>query len=186
MILVSVRAFYSAQNTKSPLMINALCSVLIILLSIGLLRLFNHVSMFRYFIESILRVDDTPGVAVLMLPLAYSIGTMLNAWLHWVELRKKYLTSVGDLPRAAFNSVAAAFASGIVTYVSLQLFALVFSLRTFIGVLMQGGISCVLGTLAGAAVLYLLKSQQLLELIAALRKKFWKVDMVTSEDMAVK
>lgn len=181
MILVSVRAFYAAQNTRSPLIINAICSVFIVVLALGLLYLFNTVPMVRYFFESLLRVENTPGTAVLMLPLAYSIGTLLNAWLNWVGLRKRYLTSVGDLPRTFFEATAAAFATGFVAYAILNLYALLFPVETFWAVLAQGGAACILGTAAGVLILFLLKSQQLLELIAAARKKFWKVDLVTSE-----
>lgn len=181
MILVSVRAFYAAQNTRSPLVINALCSVFIVVLALGLLHLFNTVPMVRYFFESLLRVENTPGTAVLMLPLAYSIGTLLNAWLNWVGLRTRYLTSVGDLPRAFFEAVAAAFATGFVAYIILNLYATLFPVETFWAVLAQGGAACVFGVAAGVLILFLLKSQQLFELIAAARKKFWKVDLVTSE-----
>lgn len=184
MVLVSVRAFYAAHNTKTPLLINALCSVGIIAAAFFLLHIFKVFPVFRYFIESLLRVEDTPGTEVLMLPLAYSLGTLLNAWLHWAGLRRRYLTSVGNLPRALFESIGAAFATGIVAYLSLNIFANVFSAHTFFGVLMQGGIACVLGTLAGIAVLYLLKSESLFEVLAAMRKKFWTVDLVNSEDSA--
>lgn len=181
MILVSVRAFYAAQNTRTPLIINAVCSVFIVLLALGLLWLFDAVPVFRYFIESLLRVENTPGTAVLMLPLAYSIGTLLNAWLHWIDLRRRYLTSVGDLPRTFFEALASAFATGIVAYAVLNLYAALFPVSTTLAVMAQGGAACLLGVAAGIFILFLLKSQQLLELIAAARKKFWKVDLVTSE-----
>jgi putative peptidoglycan lipid II flippase len=181
LILVSVRAFYAAQNTKSPLAINAFCSVFIVGLAMTLLYVFNHFPVFRYFVESVLRVEDTPGTAVLMLPLAYSIGTLLNAWLHWVEMRRRYLTSVGDLPRTLFEAIAASFAVGLVAYTSLNVFASVFSAHTFLGVLAQGSVAGILGVAAGILLLALLKSQQLFEMISAMRKKFWKVDLVTSE-----
>jgi len=184
MILVSVRAFYAAHNTKTPLLINAFCSTVIVLLAFFFLHIFKTVPVFRYFMESLLRVEDTPGTAVLMLPLAYSIGTILNAWLHWIDLRRRYLTSSGDLGRALFEAVAASFAAGIVSYGTLNVLAPIFNERTFLGVFMQGGIACAAGVLAGIALLYMLKSQSLAELAAALRKKFWKVDLVTSEESA--
>ncbi len=181
MILVSVRAFYAAHNTKTPLIINAFCSIVIVALAYFLLHAFETVPMFRYFIESLLRVPDIPQTAVLMLPLAYSIGTLLNAWLHWVDLRRQYLTSVGSLPRTLFEAVAASFAVGITAYASLNALSYVFSMNTFFGVLMQGGIACILGTLAGLILLYLLKSESLFEILNAARKKFWKVDFVEPE-----
>ena len=186
MILVSTRAFYAAHNTKTPLYINSACSIGIVLLAFFLKHEFNVVPMFRYFMESLLRVDDIPGASVLMLPLAYSLGTLLNAWLHWVDMKRTYLTGVGNLPRSVFESVAASFAVGIVCYYSLNVFATVFSMKSTLGVLMQGGIACVLGTIAGILVLYALKSESLFEIWAAFRRTFWTVDLVTSEEVVTK
>lgn len=181
MILVSVRAFYAAHNTKTPLAINAFCSVTIIMLSFILLHAFKTVPMFRYFIESLLRVPDLPETAVLMLPLAYSIGTLLNAWLHWRDLRKTYLTSVGNIPRALFEAIAASFSVGLVAYAMLNVLSRVFSMNTFWGVLAQGGIAGILGVIAGILTLFALKSETLLEFIGAFRKKFWSADIVPGE-----
>ena len=184
MILVSTRAFYAAHNTKTPLYINAFCSVGIILLAFFLRHEFLTVPMFRYFMESMLHIEDIPGAAVLMLPLAYSIGTSVNALLHWRDLRKKYLDGVGTLARASFEAIGASFVMGAVAYLSLNVFSKVFSMNTFWGVLMQGGFSGLFGVIAGVIVLYLLKSESLFEIWAAFRKKFWKVDLVTSEELS--
>ncbi len=182
LVLVSTRAFYAAHNTKTPLVINACCSVLIVGLAAALLGAFGRFPFFRYFMESLLRVDGVPGTEVLMLPLAYSVGTLLNALLHWIDMRRTYLTSAGNLPRTLFEALGAAFAVGITAYGMLAVLARVFSLETFWGVLLQGGIASLAGALAGAGLLLLLKSETFLELVAALRKKFWKVDLVTSEE----
>jgi putative peptidoglycan lipid II flippase len=181
MVLVSTRAFYAAHNTRTPLVINALCSTGIICLAFLLLYVFKHVPVFRYFVESLMRVEDTPGTSVLMLPLAYSIGTSINALLHWLDLKRRYLTNVGDLPRAFFESLAAAFATGLVSYLALGAFSDIFSMHTTIGVFLQGACAGLLGIISGIIILYLLKSQSLFEFVAALRKKFWKVDLVESE-----
>ncbi len=182
LVLVSTRAFYAAHDTKSPLLINAFSSVLIVGMAFALLKAFAQFPVFRYFIESLLRVDGVPGTEVLMLPLAYSIGTILNAVLHWIDLRKKYLTSAGNLPRTLFEAIGAAFAVGLTAYGMLGVLARAFSLETFWGVLAQGGIASLAGALAGIGLLVLLKSETFLELAAALRRKFWKVDLVTSAE----
>jgi len=41
-------------------------------------RLFQEVDMFRYFFESLLRIEDLPGTVIVMLPLAYSVGMIIN------------------------------------------------------------------------------------------------------------
>jgi hypothetical protein len=47
--------------------------------------------MFRYFIESLLKVSDIAGTEVLMLPLAYAIGTILNFILHWIFVKRDFM-----------------------------------------------------------------------------------------------
>lgn len=183
LILVSVRAFYSAQNTKTPLIINGFCSLVIIFLSFFLIHVFKTFPMFRYFIESLLRVPDLPETAVLMLPLAYSIGTLLNAWLHWRDLRKTYLSSSHNIARTFFEAVAAAFATGGVAYLLLNIFAHTFNVNTFWGVFFHGAVACIGGITAGALMLMALKSQTFFEFVSALRKKFWKVDLVSSKEV---
>lgn len=181
MILVSVRAYYSANNTKTPLFINTFSAVVTIIGAFVLVHIFNTVPMFRYFMESLLRVEGIEGTAVLMLPLAYSIGTLLNAIMHWQDLKKKYLSIKNGLNRVMFESTAAAVIMGFVSYIMLRFFASVFDLSTFLGILFQGLASGIAGILVGMFVLYALKSEQFFEIMGALRRKFWKADFSGEE-----
>ena len=181
MILVSVRAFYSAHNTKTPLIINTICSVFIVASAIGLIHLFNDNYAFRHAIESLLRVEDTPGTVVLMLPLAYSLGTLLNAWLHWIDLRRNYLKTSGHVMTTFFQSFVASLALGIVSYLTLNAFGPFTRQRTFWSVFLEGGVATFTGILAAVIVLYLFKDEQFLELVSALRQKFWKTDLTDPE-----
>ena len=182
MILVSVRAFYSAHNTKTPLIINTICSIFIVVSAIGLIHLFNDNYVFRHGVESLLRVEDTPGTVVLMLPLAYSLGTLLNAWLHWIDLRRTYLKTSGHIMRTFWQSAVASLALGIVSYVTLNAFGPFTQLRTFWSVLLEGGVATITGLIAAVAVLWLFKDQEFLELVCALRQKFWKTDLADPEN----
>ncbi len=181
LVLVSVRAFYSAHNTKTPLIINTVCSLIIIGLAYLLLYLFATVSAFRETIESLLRVQNTSGTAVLMLPLAYSIGTLLNAWLHWIDLRRKYVKIDGGVTKAFFQSFVSALVLGIVSYITLNALAPVFGMHTFLGVFGQGVCAGLAGTLASIIILYLFKNEEFFALISALRQKFWKSNLIDPE-----
>ena len=181
LVLVSVRAFYSAHDTKTPLIINTLCSLLIIGLAYYLLYVFRTVPAFSHTVESLLRVQNTPGTAVLMLPLAYSIGTLLNAWLHWIDLRRKYVKLNGGIAKAFFQSFVSAFVLGCVTYVVLNALAPIFGMHTFFGVLGQGVLAGLAGTLSSVLVLYLFKNEEFFDLISAFRQKFWKTNLTDPE-----
>lgn len=82
--LLFIRAYYAAGRTARPLVLNVLSSVVTIGFPFLLLILFNANQTFRFFVESLFKVEGIPGSAVLMLPLGYSIGTLLNALAFWI------------------------------------------------------------------------------------------------------
>ncbi len=176
--LVFVRAFYSAHNTKTPLIINTLCSLIMIGLAYYLLNIFNNNLGFRDAVESILRVQNTPGAAVLMLPLAYSIGTILNAILHWIDLRRKYVNGSGHILKTFFQSGVSAIVMGLASYTTLNFFAPVFEVHTFIGIFAQGFVAGLVGLILGVVVLYLFGNEEFFEIISAMRQKFWKTNLI--------
>ncbi len=180
-IHVSVRAFYSAHDTRRPLYINIFSSTMLVLLAFGLTRLFTTVPEFRLFIETTLRVKDTPGTVVLMLPLAYSLGTLFNAWLQWLHLRKHYLTSSGGIGKTFLQTILAALSLGFVSYGTLQIVSKVFATETFWSIFFEAATAGMAGIITAVGILLLLKNQQLLSLISALRQKFWKADLVDPE-----
>ena len=64
------------------------------------------------------------------------------------------------------------------TYLSLNIFSPVFGTTTFWGVFLQGFISGIFGIIAAVIVLYLLKSEELQEVIVTLRTKFWQAKII--------
>ena len=172
------RAYYASGNTKRPLTVNFLCSILIIFLSYAFLHLFENVIQFRYFMESLLKVADIPGTEVLMLPLAYSIGTILNFILQWVSIKKDFMKNEEFIGKSFFQSLGASFFIGFVSYLSLNALSPIFGTTTFFGVFLQGFISGILGISIGVVILYLLKNEELRDLINTLRTKFWKVKVI--------
>lgn len=178
MITLLSRSYYAAGNTKTPLIVNFSCSIVIIILSYTLIHLFQNIPLFRLFIESLLKVEDIPGTAVLMLPLAYSIGTILNSILHWVFVKKDFMPNESFITKTFFQSLGASFFLGITAYFSLNILSLVFGTTTFFGVFFQGFISGILGIMAAVVVLYLLHSEELKDLAQTLATKFWRAKVI--------
>ena len=178
MVTILSRAYYATGNTKRPLTINFICSISIIVMAYGLTHLFENVIFFRYFIESLLKVTDITGTEVLMLPLAYSLGTILNFILEWYFVKKDFMKEGSFISETMFQSLGASFFLGITAYLSLNALSPIFGTRTFWGVFLQGAISGVLGIMAGAVVLYLLKSEELSSLIETLKTKFWRAKVL--------
>jgi putative peptidoglycan lipid II flippase len=178
MVSLLSRAYYATGDTKRPLIINVSCSMFIILLAYFLIHFFNNVPFFRYFIESMLKVTDIPGTAILMLPLAYSIGTMLNFVLHWASVRKDFMEGEQFIFKSFFQSLGASFFLGITAYGTLNFLSPVFGTTTFLGVFFQGLIAGFFGILVGGFVLYILKNEEIEELVTNLKTKFWKAERI--------
>jgi putative peptidoglycan lipid II flippase len=178
MITLLSRSYYATGNTKRPLIVNFFCSLLIILLSYVFIKIFQDISFFRYFIESLLKVSDIPGTEVLMLPLAYSVGTIFNFILHWIFVKKDFMPDESFITKTFFQSLGASFFLGVVGYLSLNILSPVFGTTTFWGVFLQGFISGILGIIAALVVLYLLKSKELNDIIETLKTKFWRAKII--------
>lgn len=178
MIALFSRTYYASGNTKKPLYINITCSILIVVFSYTLIHLFQNFSYFRYFIESLLRVSDIKGTTVLMLPLAYSLGTILNFVLHWISVRKHFMHSEPFISKAFFQSLGASFFLGITAYGTLNFLSPILGTTTFLGVFFQGLIAGFFGILVGGFVLYILKNEEIEELVKNLKTKFWKAERI--------
>jgi len=178
MIALLSRSYYALGNTKTPLTVNLFCSILIIILSYIFLHLFENMLLFRFFIESMLKVMDIPGTEVLMLPLAYSFGSIINFILHWFFVRRDFMDGESFITKTFFQSLGASFFLGLVAYVSLNILSPIFGTITFWGVFLQGFISGILGLIAAILVLLLLKNEELRDITKTLKTKFWRTNII--------
>ncbi len=178
LVALFARAYYAGGNTRRPLAINLISSFSIIIFVSVFLHIFQNYPFFRYLIESGLKVSDIPGTEVLMLPLAYSCGTILNMILLALSVKWDFMRSESFLTKTFFQSLAGSFAMGVVAYIGLNILSPVFGTATFWGVFLQGFISGIVGIIAGIGVLHLLGSEELKDLIKTFHTKFWKTKVI--------
>jgi putative peptidoglycan lipid II flippase len=204
--LLFIRAYYAAGKTAKPLILNIISSVFTIGFPFLLLMLFNTNSVFRFFIESLFKVEGIEGSAVLMLPLGYSIGTLLNALAFWIMFEydfgrvwmkkadsdeaKTNATYAVSSDRFSFTpkvmptllvSIEAAVFGGFVAYLGLNIFDTVFNLSTLFGIFMQGFVAGLMGIAGAIVVFLLLGNKEIEEIYGALRQKVWKGKIIVSE-----
>jgi putative peptidoglycan lipid II flippase len=182
LLLLFVRAFYAAGHTKKPLLINIVSTVVLIACTYGFVKIFYIWPEFQYFIGALLKVDDLPNYAVLMLPLGYTVGTVLNGVVHWVGFERDYSGFSKGIVRAFFECFSASVILGYAAYIGLVLFAPLFNVNTLIGIFLQGLCAGVLGIICGVATLHLLKSKELDEAWKAVQGKFWTNKSAVAED----
>ncbi len=173
-----VRGFYATGNNIIPLMVNLLSAGIIIICAYGFMYWYAHVPMFQYFIESLLRVEGVTGTKVLMLPLAYTVGMLLNtAFLIYFFRRRfgKFLSPVKD---TLIHGLGASLIAGLVAYQFLEVLGLYLNLNTFIGIFTQGLVAGIAGLLTWWLILELMENTEIKEVRKALTRKFWKSGIV--------
>lgn len=181
LVALFVRSYYSQGKTKTPLIMNIISAFLLVYISYNLVYIFQTSSFFRYFIESILKVSDIPGTAVLMLPLGYSIGLFINLIIHWLGFHFHFPKFSRPVTRTLFEVFGSSTIMGYVTYKCLEFFGSRLDLNTLLGIFLQGFFSGIIGIFTGVVVLYFLGSQELSEVWSTLHKKIWKAKVVSPD-----
>ncbi|MFC1756612.1 murein biosynthesis integral membrane protein MurJ [Patescibacteria group bacterium] len=172
LILLLVRAFYAAGKTKLPLILNIISSIFIIIFSVGFLFYFKYSTDVQNFFSGLLRVDDVVGVSVLALPLAFSLGTILNFFLLYYFFQKEFGKITHFFKKSLIQIKIATLVVGLVAYFGLQIFSCFFNLDTFLGIFMQGFLAGTIALFAGFLVLRLFKNEELIDLTKSFKKKF--------------
>lgn len=182
LVLLFVRGYYAAGNTKKPLLVNVFSSIMVVVFAKIFIFIFNQYPDSLLFLEKVLRVKDVPGTIMLALPIAFALGSILNFILIWIVFVKDFpINKNFQVLRTFMQSLAGSLVMGSVSYFGLGFFDDIFNINTGIGIFMQGLLSGILGISAGLVVLYLLKNKQLLDLIKAISHKFGKKIVVAPE-----
>lgn len=184
MILLLVRGFYAAGNTKTPLFINAY-SVLITIGSLGVLLLcFREFPLFKDFLENLLRIDGASGTSVVLLPLAFSIGQIANAIFLWTQFHNHlegHKSETTELGRALFHTVGAGIIAGTSAYGMLLLLGSGIDQEHFLGVFVQGTVAGIVGVSMYGITLMAMRNEDIVLFIETVRSKFWKQKPLTPE-----
>lgn len=182
LVLLFVRGYYAASNTKRPLIINVFSSVMMIVFAYIFIHLFRSFPSVLSNLEILLRVKDVPGTIMLALPLAYALGSLLNFFLIWALFKKEFLKSRSSgLFKTFIQSAIAAVIMGVVSYIALGIFDDIFGLSTGRGIFLQGFISGIIGISCGVFTLTIMKNKELADLTKALSHKFWRGRVVAPE-----
>lgn len=178
LVTLFVRSYYSQGKTKTPLIMNVLSAGVIVLSSYYFIYLYKSSLYFKYFIESIMKVSDIPGTIVLMLPLGFSFGLIVNLIIHWWGFAIHFPTFSKPVLRTLFQTLSSSVIMGYVSYLSLNILADTFNTDTILGVFLHGFTSGVFGILSAIIVLYILNSTELKEVWTTLHHKIWKAKIV--------
>ncbi|MBC8464814.1 MAG: murein biosynthesis integral membrane protein MurJ [Parcubacteria group bacterium] len=179
--LLFVRGYYAAGKTTMPLVINVVSAVVIIAAAFSGLHLFSTYPDFRLFLEAVFRIEGLPGTDIVVLPLAYSLGMIVNVVLLWCFFNRDFHAFSLKMERAFAEMLVGSFVMGLVAYGMLGVVEPSVDTDTFIGIFLQGAISGFAGIFAGAAVLFLIGNKEIRELATAIGTRTGMVRPVASE-----
>lgn len=173
--LLFTRALYAVSNTRYSFIISSFMLVLTISLAKILEYTWSVNGTFRSGFESLLRVEGVAGTEMLMLPLAFAIGTGVSVNLLVLTARKPLGISMRDLIPVTVHGTIAMFAAGAAAYITLGAIAVQNQSTTFVKTFIQGGIAGCAGILAAVLVYAILGSPELAQVSGALKRRIFRV-----------
>lgn len=180
--LLLVRALYAVGNTRLPFYVTLVSSAGALLASFSLYTLLiSHGTTYTLF-ESLMRLEGVRDIAVLALPLGYSCALIVHSIVLLMLAQKHIHVRARVIVKPFLHTLIASIVGGGVAYVILNSFATGVEADTLIEVLLQGFLAS-LGGLAGVILVqYLFKSVELSEMIATLKRRFTKQDVMVPQD----
>ncbi len=181
LLLLFMRGFYSAGFTRKPFFINLISTVVMAAGTWGLVKIFYLSEEFRYFVSALLKVEDLTNTAVLMLPLGFSIATIINGLIHWVAFERQFRGFSRGVVKTFFDVLGASVIMGAIAYVGLNISAPLLDTTSLVGIFLQGFGAGLVAILAGIVILSLLKNRELLEIWCVVHGKFWKTKVIATD-----
>jgi putative peptidoglycan lipid II flippase len=169
-VLLASRAFYAANRSWNPLLLQLAGMVISVGGAVGGLVLAQTCPVVRYFVEVLFRVGDIPAASVLFIALGAAVGQLCMGALALLTLRTVAPGVARSLTRPLFEGVGAAILGGAGAYGTLTFMGNIAPLTTPVSVLAQGAVAGIVGLSAAAAVLILLENKEFKDLYESLRK----------------
>jgi len=180
--LLLMRALYALRHAYTQLIAQTVAFIVTCFVAVYGLYFWNTHPIVQYFFESILRISDVPHTQILMIGLAHACGAItLTVGLMILFVREIKYVRFRTLHTVLGQSFGASIIGATLTYYSLAYTQSFISLDTFVGVSTNAFIGVCIGGVAWFGILYILGSTELQEFMQALRKRFWKTDIVQEE-----
>lgn len=176
-----VRAYYATGKTRTPLLINVGSALIIVFSAFGLGKIYLWWPEFKYFLGFLLRVDDLSGVAILLLPLAFSFGLLCNAILHWIFFEKDFAKLPANTWLGLWQTLTASLIAGVAAYLYLNALQPFFNQHLFWGIFAQGFFAGLVGLLVYVLILFWFGNEEVKEISRAFSHKFWRTKAVVPE-----
>ncbi|MBU2220370.1 hypothetical protein KKD81_00350, partial [Patescibacteria group bacterium] len=170
LVLLASRAFYAAQKSWNPLIIQAVGAGISVFFAWAALELAAAFPVFKFFIEALFRIEDTQGSAILLIALGAALGQLATGAIALITLRSVAPGVAKSLLRPLFEGFGAAILGGAASYGVLSFTASLAPATTLLIVFAEAALAGMVGLTVAAAVLALLANQEFKDLVASLRR----------------
>ncbi len=177
-LLLLVRAFYAGGHTKLPLLLTLFGSIVGSVVAYVMYVWFIHAPALQTFFALLMRLDSVKGSEVLMLPIGFTVGMLVQVVVMLVVMARTFEMSFTGMGRHFMVSLAASLAGGAVAYFTLVFVVSGVNQDRFVGILLQGVAGGVFGLIATVVTYRLLGSPELHEIYQSFRSRFMGVGEV--------
>ena len=177
-LLLIVRAFYAGGFTRLPLIVTFIGTFFSATCAYGLYVWFQYSPVSQVFFTSLFRLENVAGSEVLMLPLGYTIGVILEVLLMLYFAARTFGMELRSLAQPFTVAVVASLTGGLFAYATLLFVVEGVNQNTFMGIMIQGAVAGLFG-LVGVVIAYrLLASPEMHEIYMALRGRLRKREII--------
>ncbi len=175
-VLLLVRAYYAAGRTIKPQVLSIFSAILTVILAVIFTKAYTKSEYLRNFIEAMTRTLDAGNTIVLMLPLAYSISSIITVFLFMWIFMYDFRKGTERVRRTILEALVGAFAIGGATYATLQAITAsnIMTINTLLEIFIQGAVAGIVGIGIGIITLWLIGNREVRTAWEVLHHKFWK------------
>jgi putative peptidoglycan lipid II flippase len=180
-LLLLVRAFYAGGRTLTPLLVAVGSGIVSVLFAFGLRELYVQSESFRLLLSETFRLSEVAGTEVLVLPLAFIAGQLIQLTVLLVVSAKTFMIDYIPLGKLFIQATMAGLAGGISAYITLVFVVDGINQETFIGIFIQGFIAGVIGLVAVVLVYMGTGSPELREIYRSFHSRIFKTDVIAPQ-----
>lgn len=180
-LLVLIRAFYAGGYTRIPLIVTALGASIGAGSAYYLTIMFRDVPAFATFATESLRLSGVAGVEVLMIPLGFLVGVMIELVLLLIFFALRFPLPLRVLGMSFLRALLAGVVGATVAYLALAFVVEGVNQEKFIGIFIQGLTGGILGLCGVVATYALVRSPELYEAARSFKARIWKTDVVAPQ-----
>jgi hypothetical protein len=129
----------------------------------------------------LLRLEGVVGVAVLMIPLGFLIGILLELICMLWLFAWRFSLPLQELLVSFMRALLAGIIGSMVAYLALAFVVEGVNQEKFLGIFIQGVTGGLFGVAGVVATYYILRSPELTEITKSFKTRIWKTDVVAPQ-----